>query len=189
MRRLEYYIILTADGFYADPDGGLGHYEPAEDEHRYANGLMREAGDVVMSRVMYTDAMVYWDSVDATDEAVPEVEREFARFWQETPKHIVSRGRPDLGPNADMLEGDAVEAVRRVKATEGPTIMLGTGSELFATLTSAGLIDVCRFLVIPVAIGRGKPIFGELESPLRLDLVGTRTFSSGSVLLEYEPKA
>src|SRR4051794_3297651 len=189
MRRLEYYIILTADGFYADPDGGLAHYEPVEDEHRYANGLMRDAGDVVMSRIMYTDAMVYWDSVDASDQAVPEVEREFARFWQETPKHIVSRGSPDLGPNADLVEGDAVDGVRRLKATEGPTIMLGTGSELFATLTSARLIDTYRFLVIPVAIGKGKAIFADLESPLRLDLIGTRTFSSGSVLLEYVPKS
>src|SRR3954468_24517335 len=187
MRRLEYYIILTADGFYADRDGGLAHYEPDEDEHRYANGLMRDAGDVVMSRVMYTDAMTYWDTVDPTDPDAPEVEREFARFWQETPKHIVSRGRPDLGPNADLLEGDAVEAVRRLKETEGPVIMLGTGSELFAALTSAGLIDTYRFLVIPMAIGQGKPIFGGLESPLRMRLLGTRKFSSGSVLLEYEP--
>jgi dihydrofolate reductase len=187
MRRLDFYIILTADGFYADPDGGLAHYEPAEDEHRFANGLMRDAGEVVMSRVMYTDAMTYWDAVDANDPAVPDVEREFARYWQETPKHIVSRGRPDLGPNADLLEGDAVSGVRRLKEGDGPDIMLGTGAELFAALSTAGLIDTYRFLIIPIAIGKGKPIFGALEEPLRLQLRGTRTFSAGSVLLEYEP--
>ena len=44
MRTLEFYIILTADGMYADPDGGLDHYEPAEDEHRYANGLTATSG-------------------------------------------------------------------------------------------------------------------------------------------------
>ena len=187
MRRLEFYIILTADGFYADPEGGLAHYEPAEDEHRFANGLMRDAGEVVMSRIMYSDAMTYWDTVDMNDPAVSEVERDFARFWQETPKHIVSRGRPDLGPNADLLEGDPVEAVRRMKEDDGPDIMLGTGAELFATLSTAGLIDRYRFLIIPVAIGKGKAIFGSLQSPLRLRLVGTRTFSAGSVLLEYEP--
>ena len=32
MRRVSYYIILAADGMYADPDGGLGHYDPAEEE-------------------------------------------------------------------------------------------------------------------------------------------------------------
>jgi dihydrofolate reductase len=188
MRRLDFYIILTADGFYSDPEGGLAHYEPAEDEHRFANGLMRDAGDVVMSRVMYTDAMTYWDTVDTNDPAVSEVEGEFARFWQKTPKHIVSRGKPELGPNADLLRGDAVEAVRRMKGQDGPDIMLGTGAELFATLATAGLIDTYRFLIIPIAIGKGKSIFGALDTPLRLRLLGTRTFSAGSVLLEYEPE-
>ncbi len=187
MRQLGFYIILTADGFYADPEGGLAHYEPAEDEHRFANGLMRDAGDVVMSRVMYTDAMTYWDTVDTNDPDVTDVEREFARFWQETPKHIVSRGRPDLGPNADLLDGDVVEAVRAMKAEDGADVMLGTGAELFATLATAGLIDTYRFLILPMAIGKGKSIFGALETPLRLRLLGTRTFASGSVLLEYAP--
>ena len=43
MRRLGFYLILTADGMYADPDGGLAHYDPAEDEHQFANDLTRDA--------------------------------------------------------------------------------------------------------------------------------------------------
>jgi hypothetical protein len=43
------------------------------------------------------------------------------------------------------------------------------------------------FLVTPTALSRGKAMFAELDAPLRLRLTGTRTFSSGSVLLEYEP--
>ena len=84
MRKLDFYIILTADGMYADRDGGLGHYEPAEDEHRYANGLIRDAGEIVYGRAMY-DVMRYWDTIDVDDPAVADVEREFARLWAETP--------------------------------------------------------------------------------------------------------
>lgn len=126
MRRLEFYIILTADGMYADPAGGLAHYEPAEDEHRYANGLTEAAGDIVMGRVMY-DVMEYWDTLDLDDPSVPDVEREYAEAWRATPKHVVSRGRPPLRANAALLEGDAVEAVRRLKAGDGPPIELGGG--------------------------------------------------------------
>ncbi len=187
MRRLDFYIILTADGLYAGPDGGLGHYEPAEDEHRYANELVRGAGEVVMGRVMYDVMTGYWDAVDLTDQAMPEVEREFTTYWRETPKHVVSRGRPTLGPNATMLEGDVVEAVRRLKAGSGAAIGLGCGADLLATLSEAGLIDTYRLLVTPKALGHGKAIFGSLRAPLSLRLVGTRTFSAGSVLLEYEP--
>ena len=130
---------------------------------------------------------VLQDEIDIADEAMPEVEREFARFWRETPKHVVSRGRPALRANADLLEGDVVEAVRRMKAADGPDIMLGAGAELLATLSAAGLIDTYRLLLTPMALGNGKALFASLEAPLALRLVGTRTFSSGSVLLEYEP--
>lgn len=185
MRRLVFYITLTADGMYADPDGGLADFEPAEDEHRFANDLVRDAGDMVIGRVMY-GVMDYWDELDLDDPATPDVEREFATFWRETPKHVVSRGQPDLRPNASLVEGDVVEAVRAMKAGDGPPIMLGAGAELFATLSQAGLIDDYRFLIAPTALGKGKPMFGSLAEPLRLRLTGSRAFSSGSVLLEYE---
>ena len=183
-RRVGFYITLTADGMYADPDGGLASFGPAEDEHRYANRLMDDAGDLVMGRVMY-GVMDYWDELDLDDPATPDVEREFATFWRETPKHVVSRGNPDLRANASLLEGDVVQAVRAMKAGDGPPIMLGAGEELFATLSQAGLIDDYRFLIAPTALGKGKPMFGSLKEPLRLKLVATRAFPSGSVLLEY----
>jgi dihydrofolate reductase len=185
-RRLGFYITLTADGMYADEDGGLAFFEPAEDEHRFANHLVRDAGDLVMGRVMY-GVMDYWDALDIDDPATPEVEREFATFWRQTPKHVVSRGNPELRANATLLNGDVVEMVREMKAGDGPPIMLGSGAALFATLSEAGLIDDYRFLIAPTALGEGKAMFGALNEPLRLRLKSARPMSSGSVLLEYEP--
>ena len=186
MRRLGFYITLSVDGMYADPDGGLAGFGPAEDEHRFANYLVRDAGDIVMGRGMY-DVMGYWDEVDLDNPATPQVEAEFAQFWRQTPKHVVSRGNPELGPNASLLEGDVVEAVRAMKAGDGPPIMLGAGADLLATLGQAGLIDDYRFLIAPTALGQGKAMFGALAEPLQLRLVATRAFPSGSVLLEYRP--
>ena len=115
------------------------------------------------------------------------MERDFATYWRATPKRVVSRGRPALGPNATLLEGDVVEAVRQLKAGSGGDIHLGCGADLLATLSEAGLIDTYRLLVTPKALGQGKALFASLKAPLPLRLVGTRTFGSGSVLLEYEP--
>jgi dihydrofolate reductase len=184
MRRVGYYISITADGMYADPDGGLDFFVPTEEEHRYANGLVRDAGDVVIGRRMY-DIMDYWDELDLEDPVASEVEREFAAFWRETPKHVVSRGNPALRANARKLEGDVVEEVRRMKQQDGPPLMLAGGAELFATATAAGLIDDYRFLLTPIALGDGKRLFAELDRPLDLRLADSTTFPSGSILLEY----
>ena len=184
MRRVGYYITISTDGLYTDADGGLGGFDPAEEEHRYANHLVRDAGDIVMGRVMY-GVMDYWDELDLDDPNVSDVEREFATFWRETPKHVVSRGEPDLRANATKLEGDVVETVRGMKEQDGPDIMLGSGAELFATATKAGLIDDYRFLIAPMALGDGKRLFAQLEEPLMLRLTNSHTFPSGAVLLEY----
>ena len=184
MRRVIYHITITTDGMYADPDGGLGGFDPAEEEHRYANNLVRDAGDIVMGRVMY-DVMDYWDELDLERPDSPEVEREFATFWRETPKHVVTRGDPPLRANATKLEGDVVETVRRMKQEDGPPIMFGGGAELLATATKAGLIDDYRLLIAPMALGDGKRLFGALDEPLKLRLTNSTTFPSGAVLLEY----
>ena len=184
MRRVIYHITITTDGMYADPGGGLGDFDPAEEEHRYANHLVRDAGDMVMGRVMY-DVMEYWDQLDLDDPDVSDVEREFATFWRETPKHVVSRGAPTLRANATKLEGDVVETVRRMKEGDGPPIMFGGGASLFATATKAGLIDDYKLLITPMALGDGKRLFAELEEPLKLRLTNSQTFPSGAVLLEY----
>lgn len=186
MRRLIYYITVSADGMYADPDGGLDDFEPSEEEHRYANRLLDAVGDAVMGRVMY-DVMAYWDDLDLDDPDVSDVEREFATFWRETPKHVASRGQPTLRANATRIDGDVLQYVRRLKSGDGPDIMLGCGAELFADLTTAGLIDEYRFLVTPTVLGSGKSLFSALETRLRLKLLRATPSSGGGMLMEYEP--
>ena len=183
-RRVAYYITLTIDGMYADADGGLDAFDPSEDEHRFANDLVRESGDIVMGRVMY-GVMDSWDDLDLEDAAKPEIERDFATVWRQTPKHVVTRGQPPLRPNSDILEGDVVEVVRAMKAGDGQPIMLAGGADLFATMAEAGLIDDFRFLIAPSALGQGKALFASLTTPLRLRPVGSRTFSTGNTLLEF----
>ena len=184
MRRTGYYITITTDGLYADPDGGLAYFEPDEAGHRYANRLVHDAGDLVMGRRMY-DLMAYWDELDLDAPAVSDVEREFATFWRETPKHVASRGTPALRENADLVEGDLLDYVRRLRDGDGPPIMLGGGADLFAQLSEAGLIDDYRFAVAPMALGRGKALFASLHEPLHLRLVASSAFPDGTALLEY----
>ncbi len=183
-RRVAYYISLTVDGMYADPDGGLDYFNPSEEEHRFANDLVRESGDIVMGRIMYS-VMDYWDELDLENPATPEVERDFATVWRDTPKHVVTRGRPRLRANGKILDGNVVEAVRAMKAGDGPPIMLAGGAELFATLAEAGIIDDFRFLITPAALGRGKALFGSLSEPLRLRPAGSRVFSTGNTVVQF----
>ena len=50
-----------------------------------------------------------------------------------------------------------------------------------------GLIDEFRFMISPVVIGAGTPIFKGIKSKLNLELITARTFNSGNVLECYRP--
>jgi dihydrofolate reductase len=51
-----------------------------------------------------------------------------------------------------------------------------------------GLVDELRVMVSPVVIGDGKSLFLSIDHRPRLRLLQTRTFSSGIVLLTYQPQ-
>ena len=104
MRRVTYFIILSADGMYADPDGGLDGFEPDEEGHRYANHVMDDAGDLVMTRGMY-DVMTYWDDVDVDD---PRRVRGRARVRADLAANAEARRlarSPALRENAELDRG------------------------------------------------------------------------------------
>ena len=51
----------------------------------------------------------------------------------------------------------------------------------------AGPIDEFRFMITPVALGAGTPIFKGLDDKIQLEFIKTRTFGSGDILLCYRP--
>ncbi|MBS1504543.1 MAG: dihydrofolate reductase family protein, partial [Bacteroidetes bacterium] len=65
--------------------------------------------------------------------------------------------------------------------------MLTGGIDLPSQLIQLGLVDEYLFLIYPTFGGKGKRLFehADLTERLRLKLVGTKVFESGSVLLRY----
>jgi dihydrofolate reductase len=59
-------------------------------------------------------------------------------------------------------------------------------SDLASTFMRLNLIDEYRIIVNPVVIGRGHPLFKNVERT-RLQLVKAHPFRSGNVLLYYQP--
>ena len=50
------------------------------------------------------------------------------------------------------------------------------------------MVDKFWLKVSPVAIGRGGPVFADLEDPVKLELLSARGFTSGTVALVYRKR-
>ena len=97
-------------------------------------------------------------------------------------KYVASRTIQPAWHNTHVLKGDLVMAVRDLKVGTGPGItVLGSGS-VVAQLGEAGLVDEYQFVIIPVALGGGRTVFGKGHS---LRLVDHRAFSCGNVVVTY----
>jgi dihydrofolate reductase len=120
-------------------------------------------------------------------------------FWPKAPsspmadrlnaatKYVVTH-RPDSlawGPFA-AVEPDLVEGLRRIKSEEGPDLILWGSSTLTSPLLEHGLADEVLLIVYPILLGTGKRFFAEGTPPHTLDLISTKTTSSGVLLNHYK---
>ena len=91
-------------------------------------------------------------------------------------------------PNTQLVSGDAVDAVRKMK-DEGSTSYRTMGSlTLCRSLLRAGLADRFRVLVFPVITGSsGRERIYDGYPDVALDMVSSRTFDGRIQLLDYVP--
>jgi dihydrofolate reductase len=90
--------------------------------------------------------------------------------------------------NSILIKGNIAEEVQELKNREGQD-MIVIGSPRFAhRLMQHHLIDEFRLNVNPVVLGKGLPLFKDVQKPFQLELVQNKTFRSGVVGLIYRLK-
>jgi riboflavin biosynthesis pyrimidine reductase len=84
-----------------------------------------------------------------------------------------------------VISGDLVGQLQAMKAEEGRDIILSCGPRTLAPLAAApGLIDQYVVAIHPAVIG-GLGMFEGLKTDLRLELLESRVFDGGAVVLRY----
>jgi riboflavin biosynthesis pyrimidine reductase len=106
-----------------------------------------------------------------------------------TPRQNTSRlHRPESleGGPYQASGPDIVEDLRRIKATDGPDLILWGSSTLIATLLENDLADEILLFVYPVLLGMGKRFFAEGNPFRTFELVSTETTPTGIILSHYK---
>jgi dihydrofolate reductase len=87
----------------------------------------------------------------------------------------------------EALGPDIVEGVRRIKAKDGPDLIVWGSSTLTSMLLEHGFADEVLLFVYPVLLGKGKRFFSDGTPPCQLALAGMKAVSSGVVIGTYTP--
>ena len=190
MRKDEKKIVMlnrvSVDGFFAGPDGEIDWFihDPEVDKAVHEGG---EADTVLFGRVTYQLFESYWPKV-AVDRKAPKEARDTANELGQMTKVVFSKTLKGVTwENSRLVKGNVAEDVRKLKHGKGSGIMIFGSGTIVQQLTSEGLIDEYVFVVTPVILGAGKPLFAGAER-LDLELSETRSFKSGNVVLHYKTK-
>jgi dihydrofolate reductase len=88
--------------------------------------------------------------------------------------------------NSRPLGKDVVATLRELKKEDGPILLTQGSSELIQTLLKHDLIDELRLLIFPLALGRGKRLFGDGTQPAVFKLTRSNASPNGALIAIYE---
>jgi len=179
-------VMQGPGGPTEDPSGGFkqgGWMVPYADEMmgRFVTDWFEAADAFLLGRITYEIMAAYWPLVTDEDEV--------ARKLNSLPKYVISKTLDEVSwNNSTLIKGDPVKEVIKLKGEAGQELQIHGSGTLAQTLIQHDLIDEYRLWFHPLILGGGKRLFQEVNAPIALRLIETRSTSTGVVVHVYQPE-
>ncbi|WP_404469237.1 dihydrofolate reductase family protein [Sutcliffiella horikoshii] len=177
-RRIILDLAVTLDGFIEGNNGEVDWciMDPDMEFTKFLN----EIDTIFYGRKSYD---LWGQYIPKTEDS--EMDKEMWNLVHSKEKYVFSKRKKETDNKAIFINEKIPEEVLKLKEKPGKDIWLYGGASLITTFINLGLVDEFRLSVHPVVLGEGKPLFVNIKERLNLNLVHTRTFSSGVVQLTY----
>ena len=192
MRKVMVLNNVTLDGVMQAPGrpdedrrGGFKHgswalpYNDAVMGKVMAEG-MAQGGSLLLGRRTYEDFFKVWPN---------RKDNPFTKVLNNVQKYVASRTLREPLPwqNSTLLKGDAANAVAKLKKQKGKDLVVLGSGQLVESLMKRNLIDEYMLLIHPLVLGSGRRLFSDGGSFAALQLVDTKTTTTGVMIATYRP--
>jgi dihydrofolate reductase len=179
MRKIIAALQMTLNGVVEAPETWVFPHGYSNEEMEQEIGSSMAASDtMLLGRVTYEGFAAYW----------PHQSGDIADFMNNAPKVVVSTTlRTADWQNSTLISGNVVEELTRLKQQPGKDVNVVGSATLVRSLLREGLLDELRLMVCPVVVGRGRHLFEDGGDQKALTLVNSGSFSTGVLLLTYQP--
>src|SRR3989441_5043690 len=187
MRKVILSNSVTLDGFFEGPNKELDWHIVDEEVKEYAIDLLSKVDALLFGRVTYQLMADYWPA-SATNPSTPKSDLEIADKMNNLPKIVFSKTLQEVKwNNSRLVKENIAEEISKMKQQPGKDMVIFGSGSIVSNFMQHGLIDEYRIIVNPVVLGNGNPLFKGIKDKHNLNLLKTRAFSSGVVILYYEP--
>lgn len=173
MRKVTFGVASSLDNFIARPDGAVDWLRWSDEAAAVTGDFWPRIDTVLMGRKTFEVALAHSKGEKTPD---PEIATYVFSRTLKTAKDV------------RIISENAAEFVRDLKARDGREICVMGGGDFAGTLFEAGLIDEIGFNIHPVLLGRGIPLFLEMNRQTDLELIEAKPFRNGCVYVSYRVK-
>lgn len=185
MRKLILFMHTSLDGFVAGPNGEMDWIIVDDDIFEYAGKRINESDTALYGRVTYQMMESYWPTAADQPEATRH-DKEHSKWYGAATKIVLSKSMRGKHLANTIIISDALsENINKLKEQPGKDIIVFGSPTAAHSLLKRDLIDGFWLFLNPILLGKGIPLFSDVESERKLGLLSSHVFSSGVVALHY----
>jgi dihydrofolate reductase len=170
---------LSLDGVFEEPGKWSGPFFN-EEAGQFKFKELRESDALLLGRNTYEGFAAAWPTMPGTGE--------FGEKMNSMPKYVVSSTLEKVEwAGSKLITGNVFDEIRQLKKEPGQDLLLSGSAQLFNALAQENLIDLYRFMLHPIILGKGKRLFADGVDRRVLALSESKAFTAGIVILEYIP--
>ncbi len=184
MGKLFLFMMVSLDGFFEGPEHDLSWHNADNQEFAdFANEQTAGLGAILFGHRTYNMMADFWPKpIGEQADAMT------ARLMNQAQKYVVTHDDFEPGwENTEVINANVQEKIQKLKTDSGKDLAVFGSNNLCVSLLEMGLLDELRIMVNPVVIGSGTQLFHGAKSKYKFELMNSRRFKSGNVLLTYKP--
>jgi dihydrofolate reductase len=176
---------ISLDGFVAGPNGEMNWIKVDEEIFDHVGKRINKSDTALYGRVTYEMMQGYWPT--AGDEpGASKHDIEHSTWYKQAHKIVLSNTMKDEGlPNTTIISDNLSDNINEIKQQAGGEILLFGSPAATHSLIQLNLIDGYWLFVNPIILGRGVPLFTDINDKIKLKLLTTRQFTNGVTALDY----
>jgi len=151
MTRILVYIATSLDGFVAREDGSID-WLPEDSESSY-DAFYDSIDTVIMGKTTYDQVLTFGEYP-----------------YKDKKSFVFTRTSKNNDDNVEFVS-DIEKFVKDNFPGAGKNIWLVGGAKIIASFLKIGIVDEIITTIIPVLLGKGIPLFQNIENETKLELV------------------
>lgn len=179
---------VSLDGFVGRPGGENDWILIDEEMFDYATMQTNRSDLALYGRVTYELMDSYWPTAASKPDATRH-DIEHSTWYNNVRKIIASKTMKGDGlENTTIISENLSTEIRKLKKETGKDIVMFGSPSTAHSLMEDNMIDDYWLFINPILIGQGIPLFKNFKHIVKLNLLESKTFTSGVVCLHYEAK-